>query len=250
MNSIQLYSNEVFSLRTTQDADGTVWFVAKDIAEGLEYSLDGGMGRIFGHVPDCWKGGKRIATVERGEQEMLCVTEQGLYFFLGRSDKPKALPYQMWIANDVVPSIMHTGSYSLNTNNEDLTLKMKGLDLEGAKLLQRMIDAPAVPLSDESKAVIQHEVFKLVTGHECLSMLPEVTDKYYSATELGKMFGVSSKKIGKIAKNYGLKSEEGKPSEYGHWILSKSPYSCHQCTTFTYNGNAVDWFTEHTELLV
>ena len=104
MSNIQLYSNEDFSVRTTQDADGTVWFVAKDIAEALEYSLDGGMGRIFGHVPDCWKGRKRIQTIERGMQEMLCLTEQGVYFFLGRSDKPKALPYQMWIAGELFPT--------------------------------------------------------------------------------------------------------------------------------------------------
>ena len=45
---------------------------------------------------------------------MLCLTEQGVYFFLGRSDKPKALPYQMWIAGYVVPSIRATGSYSVH----------------------------------------------------------------------------------------------------------------------------------------
>jgi len=44
---------------------------------------------------------------------MLCLTEQGLYFFLARSDKPKALPFQKWLAGDVLPSIRKTGSYSL-----------------------------------------------------------------------------------------------------------------------------------------
>ena len=56
-----------------------------------------------------------------GEQDMLCLTEQGVYFFLGRSDKPKALPYQMWIAGEVVPDIIHTGGYSTKqTLSEDL----------------------------------------------------------------------------------------------------------------------------------
>ena len=45
------------------------------------------------NVPEDWKGTKRIRT-PGGEQEMLCLSEQGLYFFLGRSDKPKALPYE------------------------------------------------------------------------------------------------------------------------------------------------------------
>ena len=91
MNKIQLYSNEKFSVRTTRDENGQVWFVGKDIAEALEYAETSNPARLFASVPECWKGVKRIHTVERGEQEMICLTEQGVYFFLGRSDKPKAL---------------------------------------------------------------------------------------------------------------------------------------------------------------
>jgi hypothetical protein len=39
--------------------------------------------------------------------------EQGLYFFLARSDNPSAVPFQMWIAGDVVPSIRKTGQYAV-----------------------------------------------------------------------------------------------------------------------------------------
>jgi hypothetical protein len=45
------------------------------------------------HVPEEWKGSNRITT-PGGQQEMLTLTEQGLYFFLGRSDKVKALPFK------------------------------------------------------------------------------------------------------------------------------------------------------------
>ena len=95
MSNIQLYSNEEFSVRTTKDEDGTVWFVAKDIAEALEYSDESvkSLANLLAPVPEAWKGRKRIQTIERGVQEMLCLMEQGVYFFLGRSDKPKALPY-------------------------------------------------------------------------------------------------------------------------------------------------------------
>ena len=178
---IQLYSNEKFSVRTVQDTDGTVWFVARDIAEALEYSLEGSITTLFANVPTIWAARKPIAVrSENGvvqERDMLCLTEQGVYFFLGRSDKPKALPYQMWIAGDVVPSIHATGSYSVRRDNLDIQLK--AIDVERAKILQHMLDAPAAPLSEESRAVIQHEVFKIITGEQCLSMLPVVADKYY-----------------------------------------------------------------------
>lgn len=257
-SSLQVFSNAEFSVRTTRDENGIVWFVARDIAQALEYSeaTMSNMDKTIGMVPDCWKGRYPIPTVERGLQEMLCLTEQGVYFFLGRSDKPKALPYQMWIAGDVVPSIRKTGSYSVHTSDDELKRrdkelesKNRELDVERAKILQHMLDTPAAPLSEESRAVIQHEVFKIITGKQCLSMLPAVTDKYYSATELGEIFGVSSKKIGKIAKAYGVKSEEGEPSQFGQWRLSKLPYSCHQCSTFVYNSDALEWFREHNGLL-
>ena len=82
------------------------------------------MNRIFGHVPAIWTGGKRIAVrSENGVEqtrEMLCLKEQGVYFFLGRSDKKKALPYQMWIAGDVVPSIRKHGMYATPARIEDM----------------------------------------------------------------------------------------------------------------------------------
>ena len=109
-NILTRFHNDTFSVRSFEE-DGTIWFVARDIAEALDYNTDGGMNRIFGNVPDIWKDGKRIAT-PGGEQDMLCLTEQGLYFFLGRSDKKKATAYQIWIASEVVPSIRKHGFYA------------------------------------------------------------------------------------------------------------------------------------------
>lgn len=37
-NSIQVFKSNDFSVRTSKDDDGTIWFVARDIAAALEYS--------------------------------------------------------------------------------------------------------------------------------------------------------------------------------------------------------------------
>lgn len=122
-SALQVFSFEGLGTRTVEE-DGEIWFVAKDVAQALGYGADGGMTKYFAHVPDCWKGGKRISSrSENGveqEREMLCLTEQGLYFFLGRSDKKKALPYQMWIAQDVVPSIRKHGAYFTPKTQDEL----------------------------------------------------------------------------------------------------------------------------------
>lgn len=49
---------------------------------------------------------------------MLTLTEHGLYFFLGRSDKPAALPFQKWLAGEVLPSIRKTGAYQTKAARE------------------------------------------------------------------------------------------------------------------------------------
>ena len=120
-NAIQIYSNQDFSVRTTQDADSKVWFVAKDVAQALEYTEESikSLANLLAPVPDCWKGVKRIHITSdkptaRPYQDMLCLTEQGVYFFLGRSDKPKALPYQMWIAEMLYQILCTKGAITLS----------------------------------------------------------------------------------------------------------------------------------------
>lgn len=107
---VKFFENaELGKVRVIQK-DDQLWFVGKDVLDALEYAEGYNPSRAFDVVPADWKGVQPMHT-PGGEQEMLCITEQGLYFFLGRSDKPKALPYQRWIAGEVVPAIIHKGKY-------------------------------------------------------------------------------------------------------------------------------------------
>ena len=237
-NSLQVFDFNGKVVRTVEK-DNDVWFVAKDVCDILGHSNSRMAVQI---LDDDEKGVSKVYTPS-GFQDMTVISESGLYTLMLRSNKDEAKPFRRWVTHDVLPQIRKNGSYSVNADNLDA--QIKAIDVERARILQHMFDTPAAPLSQESRAVIQHEVFKIITGEQCFSMLPVVTDRYYSATELGDMFGVSSKKIGKIAKAYGLKSDEGNPSVFGQWRLSKSPYSSHQYSTFVYNSNALDWFKEH-----
>ena len=99
-------------VRVVLDDAGEPWFVAKDVALALDYQWSGI--RTVQHVPDEWRRVESVSTLRRGEQESWFLSEQGLYFFLGRSDKPRALPFQKWLAGEVLPSIRKTGGYSLS----------------------------------------------------------------------------------------------------------------------------------------
>ena len=261
-NALQVFSNNEFSVRTTSDDDGSVWFVAKDIALALEYkeaTVKNNISNLFAHVPDIWADNKPIIVrSENGvmqEREMLCLNEQGVYFFLGRSDKKKALPYQMWIAGEVVPSIRKTGSYTvkqrtqaeINERNRELDQRQQELNLRGAQILQSMIDNNSFPVTPETRTVFAHEVFKLVTGHSYLGMLPECSEKWYTATEIGEIIGISANMVGRIAKANGIKAPEGEANEFGRWIFSKSKHSNREVPSFIYSDDALDWFKHYRE---
>ena len=112
MNELQVFKFEGNREVRTLERNGEPWWGAKDVAEALGYASNN-ITQIISHVPNEWKGSNRIATPS-GSQEMQCLSEQGLYFFLGRSDKDTALPFQKWIAGEVIPSIRKTGAYALS----------------------------------------------------------------------------------------------------------------------------------------
>ena len=67
--------------------------------------------------------------------------------------------------------------------------------------------------------------------------LPKATEKTYSATEIGKMLGVSKQKIGILSNENDMKCDE-----YGSWFHDKSPYSGKEVETFRYNSKAIEKF--------
>jgi anti-repressor protein len=110
MNDLQVFDYGQGEIRTVM-IDGEPWFVAKDIAEALEYRWNGSA--MISHVPEEWRGVTSVLTPS-GNQDMAVLSEQGLYFFLGRSDKKAALPMQKWVAGKVLPQIRKTGSYGMD----------------------------------------------------------------------------------------------------------------------------------------
>ena len=187
-NNIQLFNHADFSVRAFEE-DGVIWVVAKDVAEALDYS--NWQPNIVSHVQESWKGIKRINT-PGGEQDMLCLTEQGLYFFLGRSDKKKALPYQKWIADDVVPSIRKTGSYSMNKEQPALPSGV----LDGAKLIFE-----TAGIKDNQLTLAFDKVYKSYTGRSALQsgeveLIAPVKEQILTVTEIAKHFDFDKPKKG------------------------------------------------------
>jgi anti-repressor protein len=89
--------------------DGEPWFVGADVTEILGYA--NGSRDINRHVPERHRRLYRIGTPS-GEQQMSVIDEPGAYRLIMRSNQAQAEAFQDWLAEEVIPAIRRTGSYS------------------------------------------------------------------------------------------------------------------------------------------
>lgn len=191
-NGIQVFSAETFGSVRVVENGGELFFVAKDVAEALEYTWKGIA--TINHIPEDWRGVYSVQTPS-GEQEMLTLSEQGLYFFLARSDKPKALPYQKWIAGEVMPSIRKTGSYSMPTAPAKAEMSMQG-ELECTMMILK-----AAGISGNQLALAADNYYRSRTGMSALELsgtqlIAPQQEQLLTPTQLGQLMGgLSGKKV-------------------------------------------------------
>lgn len=106
--------------------------------------------------------------------------------------------------------------------------------------MKMLLDHPEMKrLSPEALTTLAVKRMEETLGKDASDALPKV-EKTYSATEVGEMLGgLSSQKIGKIANQHGLKTDE-----YGITVLDKSPYSPKEVPAFRYNQKGVEKLAE------
>lgn len=119
----------------------------------------------------------------------------------------------------------------------EIKLKEKELEVREKEIkcnaLMAVLNSVEIP---EYKQVMNSLIVKEVSGKEYLP-LPECSKPLYTATEIGKMFGVSPQKVGKVANELGLKTEE-----YGKKFYDKAKYSNKEVISFRYYANALARF--------
>lgn len=218
------------------------WFVAKDVCDVLE--IQNARDTIARVLDEDEKGVDKIDTLG-GAQEMNVINESGVYTLVMRSNKPEAKRFRKWVTSEVLPALRKTGSYSVKKNPDEerkleiarqrIALQEKNANARLAKIMQRMVEHPAYELTTESKRILAHEITHLTTGREHLEMLPDAEARYYSAQQIGDEAGVTNRRVMKTAREMGLVAPEGQGNEYGRWKMSKSPYSPHECSQWSFS---------------
>lgn len=165
---------------------------------------------------------------------------ESLFYMLGmKANNKVALEFQKWLAIDVLPAIRKTGAYTvknINNNDKQKNIEAKLLNAKARIASQFLKLANIDTLSTEYKNILVSKAAEVLTG-EKLIPLPKSKQKTYSATDIGKMFGISANKIGQLANKYNLKTEE-----YGEYYRDKSQYSQKEVDAFRYYDTAIPEF--------
>ena len=103
--------NKVTTIRTMKDSDDKIWFVAKDVCDVLGL---GNARQAISSLDDDEKNTVTINDGNRGNPNMNCVNESGLYTLIFQSRKPEARKFRKWVTNEVLPNLRKTGRYTIN----------------------------------------------------------------------------------------------------------------------------------------
>lgn len=125
------------------------WFVARDVCEVLE--IDHTQTR---RLDDDEKGLCLTQTLG-GEQELLCITESGLYSLVLGSRKPEAKQFKRWVTHEILPAIRKTGTYSAavpQTLPEALRLAATAIEEKEKAVAQLAAAQPKVLFADSVSA--------------------------------------------------------------------------------------------------
>lgn len=230
MNSLRVFNYHESAVRTVERG-GEPWFVLKDVCDVLDLQNPRS-------VADRLEEDERRKFDLPRQGDTWFINESGLYNVILRSDKPEAKPFRRWVTREVLPTIRKTGTYTTSQDPTKAALAEAKLNNSRARVSSmwlKIADKVAVPAY---KGICAHYASKALAGREVLP-LPAVTEKTYTAAQVGEMLGVSANKIGRTANAHGLKTPE-----YGIEVWDKSPNSAKQVPTWRYNNKGIEKLRE------
>lgn len=214
MNELRIFNNADFGDVRTVEKDGNIWFVGKDVAEALGYERP--TKAVQDHIDEEDKDVVPIQDSIGRKQNTPIINESGLYSLVLSSKLPSAKVFKRWITSEVIPSIRKTGSYNKPskqpTTQQEQRAKAMLLNAQSrqCKLWLRLAGTTDLP---DYKHICQQKAAEVLAGSPVLPMQkPE--KKTLSATEIGKILGITAHKVGMLANKFALKSDA-----YGKYFL-------------------------------
>ena len=114
-SKMQVFNNEEFGQVRTVVINNEPWFVAADVCKALEI---GNPSQAVSRLDDDERQNTLISNEgNKGNPNVVIITEAGLYSMVIGSRKPEAKAFKRWITHDVIPAIRKTGGYIMGEEN-------------------------------------------------------------------------------------------------------------------------------------
>jgi len=233
-NNSQKFHNDLFGdLSVLTHQDGSLWFVASEVASILEYSETSVMLRRI-DSEDMQKIAPTILVGANSKaREITIINESGLYTAVLGSKKPEAKQFKKWITNEVIPAIRRNGGYGQIERKPEPVKTIRHTNASAMRAADRMIEK--MTISDDRKTLARAYLLHKEYDIPVETMLPAVAHKL-SATEIGKQLGISAQMVGRIVNKLDIKNNP----ELCEHRLDKSPHSIKEVETCYYAPSVVD----------
>ena len=226
--------------------DGLAELSLEDSARGLGFTQTAASGnevvrwervtqhlKEFGFIPTSGDGNSQ----QVGKDTF--IPENIFYKLCFKAKNETAIAFQDLVTDEILPTIRKTGSYTA-----------PGVDLQRQRAEAMLLNAKTrnaalwhklgmmLPESPQHKQICASYASEALTGRKVIA-LPAV-EKTYSATEIGQIYGISAQRVGSIANQNGLKTDE-----HGMTVMDKSKYSSKEMPTFRYNEKGMREIGRH-----
>ncbi len=195
---------------------------------------------------------------------LMLLLEPGLHLVLTRTDKPIGKRLRRFLADEVLPQLARTGAYSPDAPPKDtpdlvvVSLPLREVPLSRQRearlarqaetrerwvdlcdrrlkvaTLHRAIDRckDEGELPDDVAAALEVTAAEIALGAD-LSGLKPATERWVSPTEIGKRWGVSANKVGRIITEAGIRGDE----RFSKQVMNKARGHNRVVFSFVYNA--------------
>lgn len=239
---LAIFSSDEFGQIRGLLRDGEPWFVANDVARALGYSVPKDAVATHCKYAELFKGGD-LPPLSNSPYGMKIIPESDMYRLIMRSRLPSAERFEVWVMEDVLPSIRKTGSYGQSsqrvfTPTYTEQLAVLRMMLEAAQLSP---DAIALGMNSANRALTGLDMLKASDVH----LVPTVQDVALTPTQIAEIVqrGMTARKINKLLARKGFQEKQA-----GLWVVLAPgvPYARHEPVNKAHsNGTPViqlKWF--------
>ena len=240
MNGLQTFNDGNVDLKV-KEVNGVVYLDVEQAALGLGISFVAKSGNEVVR----WERVRKYLNSPKVEKGGF-ITEAQFYKLAFKANSKAAERFTDWVAEDVLPAIRKTGSYTVpkakSTEAErqlNRQIRKMYADNRRAELMMRLADAETTTRA--RKVELRNRAAMILIGPQ------HSYQEAYTAKYIADRTGVTPKMVGTIANLNHLKAEDGEANEYGHYEYVTNPVTGATYWQWYYNQEGVQRMEELIE---